>query len=111
MTTDCMQCLSISIINQLELFQPQMSVNTYFVTGIVIWLLKVIISYWFIQPSTTRSPTGHSIFIMVAFYSPNILLWPINIILDIYALSAEFITPGTFSLETFGNIFRAFVGF
>jgi hypothetical protein len=106
-----MQCINFSIINHQALFQPQISANTYFVIGIIIWLLKVIISYWFIQPSTTRSPTGHSIFIMMVFYSPNILFWPINIILDIYALSAECITTGPISLKTFGNEFRAFVGF
>ena len=87
---NCVQC-GVS-----ELFQTDiMSAQTYLITGIIIWLLKVLISFCLFHPSTARyqehqEPHDLIAFVVLGvFFSPNILFWPINILLDIYALSAE----------------------
>lgn len=64
-----------------------LSFNTYILIGIIIWLAKVGISTFLICPSTTRYLENRNIFILLVFFSPNIVFWPINILMDIYALT------------------------
>lgn len=79
----------------------------YLYAGIIIWFLKVVISYYWVQPSTaTDFGACHKLFVMLVFFSPNVLFWPINLILDIYSLSSEYITPSSAK-----NLIHALVGF
>ena len=81
---NCVQCY-VSELSQTDI----MSASPYLITGIIIWLLKVLISFCIFHPSSARYHEPHSLFVLGVFFSPNILFWPINILLDIYALSAE----------------------
>ncbi len=83
-----------------------MSVNTYLVFGIIIWLVKVLISYYLVKPSTPRYLEQHNLFVLAVFFSPNILFWPINIMLDIYSLFAIW-----FENYSVREILYAIVGF
>jgi hypothetical protein len=64
-------------------------VNTYLLIGIIIWLAKVGISAFLICSSKTRYLETRSLLILLVFFSPNILFWPINILLDIYVFTKQ----------------------
>ena len=83
-----------------------MSVNTYLLIGIIIWLVKVFISSCIVKPSTTSHLEPHILFVLAVFFSPNIVFWPINIILDIYSLSALILKE-----YSTAQIIHAIVGF
>ena len=63
--------------------------------GIFIWISKVILTIRFSQPSFRTSAESFNpksftaLGIYLVFFSPNILLWPINVILDIYIVYKE----------------------
>lgn len=67
--------------------------NYYFTIGISIWALKVLIYFLF---ALTRCPRYNeheprTFYIICVFFSPNILIWPITIMLDIYSLCDMFL--------------------
>jgi len=64
----------------------------YIITGILIWLIKVFISSYFIQPSTAKNLAKWKVLIIAVFFSPNILIWPINIVFDIYAFGMKYLS-------------------
>ena len=80
---NCIICVAQNIF---QLYN-NISASTYLLIGIIIWLVKVVISSFLVLPRTTRYLDAMSILILLVFFSPNILFWPINIILDIYLLS------------------------
>ena len=65
--------------------------GTYFQISFLIWFIKVAISFFISSPSTRPASQlqklgPRELIIYMIFFSTNILLWPINLVLDIYAL-------------------------
>ena len=82
----CMEC--ITAVHNI------MTLQKYLNTGILIWFIKVAASFFISSPSTRPAALIQQLglrelIIYMVFFSPNIILWPLNIALDIYALVAE----------------------
>ena len=102
--TSCRQCL---IMNNDFIYPIDIQLSTYLMVGAIIWIVKIFISLYFTGPSTTRSENYiTNLIILIIFFAPNIIFWPINLCLDIYSIAAEYL-----SLYTAKDLAIALIGF
>jgi len=99
---NCIICAAPKVFQ----FDFNMSASTYLLIGIIIWLVKVFISFYLVKPSCARYPEPPGTFVLLVFFSPNIVFWPINIILDIYSVWSQY-----FQEYSTSQIIHAIVGF